>query len=52
MPMQLTAKHQMFTKINLLKKNKANLSAAKFVLQHNKWDKEMIDLMMNSEKKC
>ena len=36
MLMQLTANHRMFTKVNLLKKNKANLSAAEFMLQYNK----------------
>ena len=49
MLMQLTAKHRMFTKINLLKKNQANLSAAEFMLQYNNWDKKMINLMLASE---
>ena len=49
--MQLTAKHRIYTKVNLLKTNKANLSVAEFMLQYNKWDKEMIDLMIASEKK-
>ena len=51
MLMQLTANHRMFTKVNLLKKNKANLSAAEFMMQCNKWDKETINLMVASEKK-
>ena len=52
MLMQLTANHRMFTKVNLLKKNKANLSSAEFMLQYNKWDKEMIDFMLACKKKC
>ena len=49
---ELTDRHQMFKKLNELKKISTVFSPVEFQLQMNRWDDELTDYMEASENKC
>ena len=50
--MQLTARHRMWTKSAFLKHQRTILTPAEFQIQANKYDKEIVELMLAAEKRC
>ena len=49
---QLLDRHRMFKKLNKLHKLQDELSLPEFMLQFNKWDRELTELMLAAENKC
>jgi hypothetical protein len=50
--LQLTTRHRMYKKANILSDSVDYLSEAEFLLLYNKWDNEMTQLMHAAEDKC
>ena len=42
----------MYRKINMLRRNRETMTESDFLIQLNKWDKEVVELMAAAEKRC
>ena len=49
---QILTCHWAFDKLEFLQKNHHHISAADFQLMFNKWDKEVTQFVLGSEKRC
>ena len=50
--MQLTRRHKMFVKAQRLAHQRLDLSASEFQVAYNRYDKELVELMLGAEKRC
>ncbi len=50
--MQLTKWHKMFVKAKRLSHQRLDLTSAEFQIAYNKYDKELVKLMLAVEKRC
>ena len=49
---QMLVRHRVFEKLEHLQQNKEHFSPAIFQLRFNKWDVEVTEMILASEKKC
>ena len=49
---EMMIRHRAFDKMVYMQENQSRMTASEFQLMFNKWDKEVTEFMLSSEKKC